>query len=53
MKKISYSLVFNRKKKLNKKGMNGIGTSRSLLKQEKNVLLNQGVPQTRPVGRKT
>ncbi len=25
----------------------------ALLKQEKNVLLNQGVPQTRPVGRKT
>lgn len=37
MKKISYSLVFNRKKKLNKKGM----------------AFNQGIPQTRPVGRKT
>lgn len=52
MKKISYSLVFNRKKEAEQK-RNGIGTSRSLLKQEKNVLLNQGVPQTRPVGRKT
>lgn len=52
MKKISYSLVFNRKKKLNKKGM-ALVQVEAYLKQEKNVLLNQGVPQTRPVGRKT
>ena len=43
MKKISYSLVFNRKKKFEQKG-NGIGTSRGLLKQEKNVFFNQGIP---------
>ena len=31
MEKISYNLVFNRKKRLNKKGM-GISTGRSLFK---------------------
>ena len=51
MKKISYSLVFNRKKKLNKKGMALVQVEAYL--NRRNVLLNQGVPQTRPVGRKT
>ena len=52
MKKISYSLVFNRKKKLNKKGM-ALVQVEAYLNRRKNVLLNQGIPQTRPVGRKT
>ena len=46
MEKISYNLVFNRKKRLNKR--NGVSTGRGLSEQ-KNVFLHQNISQTRSV----
>ncbi len=50
MGKISYNLVyFNRKKRLNKKGM-ALVQVEAYLDRKKKCFLHQNIPQTRPVG---
>ncbi len=49
MEKISYNLVFNRKKRLNKRGM-ALVQVEAYLNREKNVFLHQNISQTRSVG---
>lgn len=51
MEKISYNLVFNRKKRLNKRGMALVQVEAYL--NEKDVFLHQNISQTGTVGCQT
>ncbi len=52
MEKISYNLVFNRKKRLNKRGM-ALVQVEAYLNRKQDVFLHQNISQTGTVGYQT